>query len=418
MNRRGDDVTALGAGSVAAAGDITNVSTRVGDSYGVEALPLAMARLDYSLVLADVEVSQFIGREWIYRQIDESLHAPGCAVQGSGQGSYVLIGARAGLGKTALAAWLSQQWGCVYHCTRASGGTETRAALQSLAAQLVTRYRLEDDFAPGGMLPGWVSTPAHFPKVLAAAARRALDEGITVRIVIDALDEAQGDGPALGLPALLPNGVEIIATYRDGIPAERLPAGGHIVKLHIDANDPGNRDDIERFLHIQAKEKAIAARLSVANISADQFVSLLVRRSDGVWIYLRYVLSQIRLGTWNVAALESLPAGLVEYYRQHITARLNEPLFSGRDLLVLSTLAVANQPMTLDQLTRLTGLDIGVVRGLCNKQYLPFLAINVAANGPPSYSVYHASLREFLRGASDSGTTEHDIVELNEAYSQ
>ena len=411
--RKEPGVEVSGAGAVGAAGSIRDVRTHVGDVYGVEALPLRVAALDYSGVLAQVPVERFCGRQWLCQRVEEELSdgaGPG------GRGRYVLIGARAGLGKTAFAAWLSHEWDCVRHFTHqaVAGGRETRVALQSLAAQLVIRYGL-DEFAPGGMLAGWVGDPARFAMVLAAAAEQAGRDGERVRIVIDGLEEAVGGGPALGLPGVLPAGVDVVATYREGVAPGRLPSGDGVCMLRIEADDPAHLNDIRHFLSVELRSETVAAGLAGAGVSVADAVSTLVQRSGGVWVYLRYVLSQMRSGSWRVEDLNELPSGLVGYYRHHVTGRRGDPSFHDQDLAVLAMLAVAAQPVTREQIVRLTGLAPSAVRGMCDFRYRPFLA--VYAEGPdeePRYSLFHASLRDFLHGQADLSAGESELVEIND----
>lgn len=232
-------IEARGDGAIAAGGNVENVRVHVGDVYAMDALPLKVAALDYSAALADADLDRFVGREWLTSQIEE-LAAP--AGNSPSPGRYVLVRARAGMGKTALAAWLTRQWDCAHHFTRTTGGRDTRTALQSLAAQLVVRYRMQDEFAPGGMLPSWAGDPARFPAVLKGAAQRATARGEQVRLVVDGMDEADGDGPALGLPQPqqqpLPEGVVILATYREGFPVRRIPYGDAVRTVSIDADGP------------------------------------------------------------------------------------------------------------------------------------------------------------------------------------
>jgi hypothetical protein len=383
-------------------------------AYGLEVLPLAAAVLDYSPVLTDIGLSHFAGREWLITAIEDTVSADNVA-ETARTGRYVLVRAGAGLGKTTLAGWLSRSWGCVCHFTGVPGGRDPRATLQSLAAQLIIQYGLEEEFAAGGILATWAGDPPRFPRILAAAAQSAREHGDQVRIVIDGLDEVEGDGMALGLPAIPPDGVCIVATYRDGIAPRRLPSGEHVSTFTIAASDPANCDDIQQFLVSQAHAPEIAARLAGAGISAEEFVAQLAERCAGVWVYLRYVLSQIRVGPWDAANVGKLPAGLAPYYSQQVTGRHNDPEFDVEDLVFLATLAVAQQPMTLDQLSRITGLDGRVVRMLANYRYRPFLTANTTPQGPLRYSIYHASLREFLHGNQDQNTDPVSTSELRQA---
>ena len=233
--------------------------------------------------------------------------------------------------------------------------------------------------------------------------------------MVDGLDEADGDGIALGLPAIPPAGVSIVATYRSGTAPHLLPAGEQVTTFTISASDLANREDIRRFLVSQASDGTVTARLADAGIAPDQFVTQLAGRCAGVWVYLRYVLAQIRTGPWDADDFASLPLGLAAYYQQQVTGRRSDPAFHSEDLPLLAMLAAALQPMTLDQLSRITGLADATVRTLANHRYRSFLAVNTTAAGPPRYSVYHASLREFLHGNSGGAANPVEMSDLREA---
>ena len=167
---------------------------------------------------------------------------------------------------------------------------------------------------------------------------------------MDGLDEAGGGGIALSLPAIPPAGVCIVATYRGGAAPHLLPAGDHVTTLAISASDPANREDIRRFLVTQASDRTVAARLADAGITPDEFVTQLAGQCGGIWVYLRYVLAQIRTGPWNAADFASLPRGLAAYYQRQVTGRRSDPAFYSDDLPLLAATAAAFQPVTLDQL--------------------------------------------------------------------
>ena len=120
--------------------------------------------LDPAPVFEDVQVKQFIGRAWLVEQLDAFLAAH--------DRGHVVVQADAGLGKSALAAWLahSRNWPC--HFTRGRNGQVGLTALGNLAAQLIARYELGDQFAPQGMLPDTAGEPGWFEQVLQAVCGR------------------------------------------------------------------------------------------------------------------------------------------------------------------------------------------------------------------------------------------------------
>jgi hypothetical protein len=359
-------------------------------SFGVSAVPLVAAIYSPAPVFTAVNLVAFRGRAWLAKEIDDFMGARPCG--------YAFVAAEAGLGKTAFAAWLVKTRGYLSHFSRHPGGRSERGALQSLSAQLITHFGL-DDLAPGEMLPEWAHSPAGFASVLDQAARQARAAGRRVVMVVDGMDEAEpaDSGLPFGLPSLLPDGVYVIATYRTGWPPGRPDSPA--TTLWISKNDARNAGDIREFLQAAASEKVLAACLAEASIDPDDFVAMAADRCDGVWVYLRYVLDELRFGLRRADELEVLPAGLQGYYAAQIRAWQKDPAWHEHLLPLLATLAVAGEPLPADVLGRLAGgLDRRTVRRLCDFTFRPLLtAERPGADAALRYEIYHASFRQVLK---------------------
>lgn len=346
--------------------------------------------LDPEPVFDEVDVDRFTGREWLVESVDGFLR--------SRDRGYVVVQAAAGLGKTAFAAWLarSRDWPC--HFTRRRKGRVAATALRNLAAQLIARYELAEQFAPGGMLPETAGEPGWFDHVLRAAVRNA---GGQLVLVVDGLDEAEhvsGDLP-LGLPAALPSGVFVLVTCRTGtnLPALRQPWK----LLTIEAEDRRNASDLRQFLRHATADETLANLLAHNGISVTAFTRQLIDRCGGVWMYLRYVLDELRYGLRSLADLDRLPADLVSYYLESLTPPSDEPDWASTRLPLLATLAAAAEPLPISTLARHAGLPTpGPAHALCHGQLRPFLTMSVDEHGHHRYGIYHASLREFLNGSA------------------
>jgi hypothetical protein len=136
------------------------------------------------------------------------------------------------------------------------------------------------------MLPQWAQTPGGFESLLATAADRAHEQGRSIVLVVDGLDEADtpAGGLPFGLPSLLPDGVYVVATYRTGRAPGRPDAPFWTVPIAKD--DQRNQGDVRAYLIKAAHQDVIAARLADAGIDAEQFTGLLARRCNGAWVYL------------------------------------------------------------------------------------------------------------------------------------
>jgi hypothetical protein len=370
-------------------------------NYGMGDRPLRLdeAARDLKPVFDDVGVGAFRGREWLLADVDRFIR--------DNPRGYVFIGAEAGMGKTAFAAWLAHRRAYPAHFSY-DGGREVRAALQNLSSQLIRAFKV-DDLAPDGVMPPEAGTPAGFEKVLRRAADQAQLWGDRLVLVVDGLDEAERhpDGLPFGLPMRLPAGVYIICTYRTGT---RLAALRNVPLrwLKIDKGKDNDRD-IRGFLE-DAARSGLAGQLAEAGMTASRFTDLLSRRCDGVWVYLHYVLEELRLGQRGVETIDELPTGLYGYYADQLSRWEDEdwgglPGQPGWDdcLPLLATLGVSGEPLPATTLAALAGGELapGAARRLCEGAFRPLLAAREIGCQPAPelrYEVYHASFREFLTG--------------------
>ncbi|WP_238005861.1 ATP-binding protein [Dactylosporangium sp. AC04546] len=375
-------------------GDV-HIAEQVHHHYAVSAgaVPLVAVRQDPSSVLIDIDVERFVGRAWVLARIDAFMASRRCG--------FVWIEAAAGLGKTSVAAHLVAHRGWLSHfARRGESSTRVRTALRSLAAQVIEAGELRDEIAPQGYLPEWVQEPEGFANLLALAASRIVACGGQLVLVVDGLDEADrvAGGLPLGLPGRLPAGVFVIGTYRTGSPPGRTDSPKTVIT--IGAKDPANTADVIEFLTRVAGEEVIAGKLAEAGVTRDQFVDQLAQRCSGVWVYLRYVLAEIRHGIRGVDRLDALPADLWDYYTDNLDAWQARPDWLTVGAPVLTALAAAREPVTASTLCRWIAGDLAPVRRWCDFVLRPFLA--VARNADPRsaarYSIYHASMRELLHG--------------------
>lgn len=287
------------------------------------------------------ELERFTGRDKAIAQIDK-------AIAGRRRG-YILIRGPAGVGKSTLAAWLVRSNQCPFHFPRLSGqGRNPERARRNIAAQLIGAWELFD-LAPNDEFPPEADEPDWLVRVLeAAAAKRNLehakeDPGTErippIVVVVDGLDEAE---PAtsgrdtripFGLPRPdeLPDGVFIIATCRFGTPLEWVGSDpNRYVTLRQKSDE--NMGDVRRYLGQlvsgQGADDAIVRLLGDAHVPTAAFVDTLERKSAGSWVYVRYVLDELRAtqNAWDITRLEGLPEGLDTYYRQQLRGKYSEVL--------------------------------------------------------------------------------------------
>ncbi|NKE63838.1 NACHT domain-containing protein [Lentzea sp. PSKA42] len=301
-------------------------------------VPVDEAVRDLGPLFADVLADGFTGRRWLLDQIDGFL-----AERPRG---YLWVEGDAGVGKTALAAHLVRERGWAGHFSRLTRGGSARVALRNLAGQLAREHGL----APGGLLPGRWCTPEGFETLLARITPPLV-------LVVDGADEAEqvpGAQP-WGLPMELPPGVFVVGTYRTGSPPPRSTPPSTVLRLA--SGDPRNVADVASH---------------VARVQPDVAEELVIR-CGGVWVYLRYVLNEIRQGVRSVT--DPLPADLSRYYVDNLESWSREADWSDALLPLVSSLAIAGEPLSARQLAALSDVDevwcASTATGRCGRFSVP-----------------------------------------------
>ena len=123
-------------------------------------------------------------------------------------------------------------------------------------------------------------------------------------LAVDALDEAEwrllpSRVNVHYLPPVLPDGVYVVVTTRTDrdIPLELVQRRD----LDIEPASEGNLLDLRAYLEQYASRSGIRARLNEWQIDAATFVKDFLHKSQGNFIYLRYVLPTIEAGLLEAA---------------------------------------------------------------------------------------------------------------------
>ena len=367
------------------------------------------ACFDPAPLARDLDLARFTGRGWLITQIDAFIKTR--------PRGYVIIQAEAGVGKSALAAHLAGTRPWPHHFTRLPGGRSPEAARKSLAAQLIARWELLGEWAPGGVLPDTSARPDWFSRLLDSAARSrdAREPGEPIVLVIDGLDEAEtelsaGSSLPLGLPDSLPDGVFVVATSRFGIDhrlhAIRNPADW----LQIEVEGPDNLSDMRRFLRDVTNpdngDDRLTRALEKADIDVRWFRSKMAEVCAGVWIYLRYVLDEFRDGTRDPRSLGDLPGDLAGYYAGQVQRWRGLPddesaarRWEQVRLPLLGVLATARAPLTAGELAKFADVtSLEAARTFIEESARAFLNRDDSEAGQPRYTLRHQSLRDLLTG--------------------
>ena len=342
-----------------------------------------------------VHVNEFVGRQWLTDQVDEFLNT-------NKKGVLLLVG-NAGVGKTAFLANLVKQRGYIHvFGGQASGEGNVSRVLQTLGVQLVTRYQIQN-YIDRNSLPQIAVFPDFLERLLQMAKEKCC-AGEKIIIVCDALDEGgvASNGNVFGLPSFLPDGVYLILSQRPVNISLNIDAPLQTVR--IDANSKENHKDIQDFLLAQAKKPSIFAQLQAMHYSVEEFVEKLAEKSEGVMMYLRYVIEEIASGSRHPLYLEGLPNGLAGYYAGYWDSwrqgKKGDGVSAWKKIYcpLLGMLGAIKEPVSLQELALWGGMDEEIVEQLLLQDWRAFITCQEEKNSKVLIYPYHASFQDFIRG--------------------
>jgi WD40 repeat protein len=348
----------------------------------------------------DLDLARFTGRDWLIARIDSFIS--------DNSRGYVLIRAESGVGKSTLAAHLVWTRPWLHHFTRLPGGRSAQAARKSLAAQLIARWNLAEQWAPDGIMPPASSRSEWFSRLLDAAARERdqREPGEPVVLVVDGLDEVD-DGPEVpglpvGLPVSLPDGVFVVATSRFGIDRALHGIRRPAVWLEIDVDGRHNMADIRQFIadvtHPDRGDDRLRQAVLSSGTDLEWFRRAVAQSCAGVWIYLQYVLDEIRDGVRDPRSATELPSDLAGYYAEQIErwrGAATRRQWAHVTLPLLGVLGAAQAPLTVEELKLFAGVSsTDAIRAFTEETVRPFLH----GHDDGSVELRHQSLRDFIEG--------------------
>lgn len=334
----------------------------------------------------------FIGRQFVFNSIDRYIE--------ENESGYFLIQGEPGIGKTALLAQLVKTRGYVHHFNVAPMNIRSpRQFLANTCAQLIARYNLNYD-----SLPQYALEDSSF-LIKCISEATSSNNHQPVVLVVDALDESERRSlpprvNTLFFPSTLPKGSYIITTSRPVSDLQLLVSPKE--SLFLEPNSSGNLLDIQNYIEDYIQQSIpLQERIDQWNIDHQHFLDALVQKSEGNFIYLRYVLPAIASGRFIKGTINELPKGLDEYYQSHWNQmQIASPVeFDELYAPIVCMLAVVREPVTIDQLHKWTEKDRGRIRHAIN-QWREFLE-EFSIEGINQYRIYHTSFQEFLQKTVD-----------------
>lgn len=358
-----------------------------------------------STALVQTKTEGFVGRRWVFEAIDRFTRE-------ESRGYFVVRG-EPGIGKTSLIAEMVRREKAVHHFNIQSAGIRTpQQFLRNVCAQLIATYGLDYSSLPSDATEGSAFLNALLGKV--AGRLRPAEKAL---LLIDALDESDlgsltPGANALYLPSILPPSVYLVLTTRFKDLPLRLEGRPGEIKIHQDR--PENLDDIREYVENHLPRPGIRSYLARQGLDEATFVTDMVSKSQGNFMYLHHVLPEIEVGAFGQRSVESLPAGLENYYEDQWKRMLEK----GEDWLpVLVALTAVKEPISIDLIASFSGLrDRRRVRPILD-EWAQFLYVTKETDeaGKPRklYRLYHASFFEFI-AAKDK--VEDERVNLEEAH--
>jgi len=198
----------------------------------------------------------------------------------------------------------------------------------------------------------------------------------------------------LNLPPNLPEGIFIIATVRRGV---KLP-----LRIECDQDDieiehdrPENVHDIDEFLESRVSRPKIRKYIHARKLGEDAFVELMREKSEGNFMYLRYVLPEIEEGTYEDLDLKKLPVGLQNYYEDHWQrmGMMAKPRPDAK-IKIVYVLSEICEPVSRQLIVDFADESEVLVQEVLD-EWAQFLHRH-AVDGETRFSVYHDSFRDFL----------------------
>lgn len=314
---------------------------------------------------------------------------------------YFIIRGDPGIGKTAVAAHIVKETGAIHHFnSRPQRINTAEKFLRNICSQLIAVYNLPYPTLP----PEAVQDSGFLVKLLTTISAQLKPQDKLI-IIVDALDEIDmvdlpvGTNP-LYLPQSLPKGVYFLVTRRRDPLLLQIACEQQI--FDVEQDDPDNQADIKRYIQQEIKELNIQPYIQVQNITKADFIRYLVQKSQGNFMYIRYVLPEITKGGYQSLHLDQLPLGLMAYYEDHwqrMKRREGEEIWFNYELPVLMAILVSKEPISKALIARFSKVADQRRITAVLQQWDQFLyKINVPYEGDMQmrYRIYHASFHDFI----------------------
>ena len=257
------------------------------------------------------------------------------------------------------------------------------------------------------------TTPAFLINYLAEVSEKLKADERCV-IVVDALDEVDQVGTPAGvnllyLPLTVPEGIYFVVTMREDDERKIKPrVDCEQDELYIDHDSSDNLVDITDFVQASITRPGIRTYITAQDIEASEFVTLIVEKSEGNFIYLRYVLPEIERGAYKDYDLDAIPMGLQNYYEDHWWRMrgTDENKWFEYKLPVIVALTVVLEPVSINQISAFSKVGQTARIRAVLEDWAPFLhneVVDYKSGTQTRYRLYHVSFFEFVTAKQRGG---------------
>ncbi|HEX4749994.1 MAG TPA: toll/interleukin-1 receptor domain-containing protein [Bryobacteraceae bacterium] len=303
-----------------------------------------------------LHVPEFVGREWVFSEIDKWLETPGASRV------YLLKGS-AGTGKSAIAAYLctrSKQVKAFHACVHDDSVKRDAArCVQSIAYQLSTQF---ESYRHQLLQVNWdalnnANATALFDELIARCLNNiSPDPPGTYLIVIDALDEATVNGVnelaefiSTHFDQYAPSWLRLLITTR---PADEVVKTiSRFDSFDLDKERVKNENDIRDYAQQELKTDKDGKALpeDLVRNAADAIAA----RSEGVFLYAHWVCKDIQTGKLQIDQTAGFPNGLKDVYSEFLKRQYPVAADFHNVKPILSVIAAALDPLPADILKQI-----------------------------------------------------------------
>lgn len=336
----------------------------------------------------------FVGRQFVFDAVTQFTNS-------SPRGYFRIIG-EPGIGKSALAAHMINTSSCIHHFNISAQGTgQFDRFARNIYPQIIAKYKLNHHI----LSEESARNPGLLARLLHEAAQK-LQSSEKLIIVVDALDEVDSSDIPQGantlyLPPILPNGVYVICTMRKNDPNVILHVECEHDAKEIRQDDPENIADIRHYIELSTKGRNIQQYIASQGINDTMFIEHLTRKSQGNFLYLRYILPAIENGAYKDLKLEALPEGLSDHYDRYwkrMKGLAGDDWFRYK-LPIIMALTVKDEPISIELIADFSRVqERSRIRATLQEweQFLYPEQVRYEGSVQTRYRLYHSTFCEFI----------------------